>query len=88
MMTTEESNQYSRQGEELKQYFKKTIGEQLLAERKKRNIRIDEITRKMKIKQYKIEDIEFGSHKLHWCIIAGLLKLYKKRLEVNIIDIK
>lgn len=40
MITTEErnqySNQYSNQGEKLKQIFKKTIGEQLLAERKKK----------------------------------------------------
>ncbi len=88
MITTEERNQYSNQGEKLKQIFKKTIGEQLLAERKKRNMCLEEITRKTQIKQHKIEKMEFGIHKFHWCILARLLKLYKKKLEINFIDIK
>lgn len=86
MMTNEECKVYDMNGKALKKNFKQTIGKLLLDERIKKNLRLEEIVYKTEIKQHKIEDIEFGKHKFHWCIVAKLLELYNKRLEIKLID--
>lgn len=86
MMTNEESKVYDMNGKALKKNFKQTIGKLLLDERIKRNQRLEDISCQTQIKQFRIEDIEFGKHKFHWCIVAKLLEIYNKRLEIKLID--
>lgn len=89
MMTTqEESAELCRQGEELKHYFLKTIGRLLLEERITRKLYVEKVSQIIKIKPNRIEEVELGRHNTRWHILARLLKLYKKRLEVNIKDIE
>jgi len=80
MMTNEEGKVYDMHGKQLQKEFKKTIGRLLLEERLKRNMRLEEITILTQIKQHRIEDMEFGKHKFHWCIVARLLQVYKKAI--------
>lgn len=88
MMTQKESAELCRQGEELKHYFLKTIGRLLLEERITKRLYVEKVSQITKINPNKIEEVELGRHHTRWHILARLLKLYKKRLEVNIVDIE
>lgn len=88
MFTTEEEiiNYYNR-GEKMRSKFKQKIGYAFLQERLKRRLPLEQLSHDIKIPAFKIETLELGYKKMNMCLIAALLKFYKKRLVISLEDL-
>ena len=88
MFTTKEEiiNYYNR-GEKMRSKFKQKVGYAFLQERLKRRLPLEQLSHDIKIPAFKIEALELGYRKINMCLIAALLKFYKKRLVISLEDI-
>ena len=88
MFTTEEEiiNYYNR-GEKMRSKFKQKVGYAFLQERLKRRLPLEQLSHDIKIPAFKIEALELGYRKINMCLIAALLKFYKKRMVISLEDI-
>ncbi len=82
--TKEELNNYFNRGDKMRRTLKTLIGTALLHERLERRLRLEELSAYTQIPAVNIESLELGRRKLNWCIVAALLKQYKKKLVIRL----
>ena len=73
-------------GVNTKAFITQTIGELLKKERENKNLTLSAISSHLKIPINKLSRTEKGLGKMHYFLIGLLLKYYKKKLEIKIID--
>ncbi len=83
-----DTNEYTQQGEALRNYIFKRIGEKLFAERRKRGQTLSFASRQVNITEKFIDKAECGVGRSRWTILALLLKHYKKQLIITTRDIE
>ncbi len=82
------TNEYTQQGEALRNYVFKRIGEELFAERRKRGQTLSFASRQTNITEKFIDKAECGVGRSRWTILSLLLKHYNKQLTITLTDIK
>ena len=75
-------------GSKTKKIITTQLGTLLKNEREKLNIKIEDLSKMLKMNVKTISQIEKGTQKTHYLAIAILLKFYKKKIKLTLIDEK
>lgn len=84
--TPEEVKEYCRAGSRMNRDFYRQVSALLLAERLNNRRMLDELSKSTGVPANLIEKQELRRKKMNWCLIATLLKFYKKKLVVSFED--
>lgn len=70
----------------MRRKFKEKIAHALLQERLSRKLTLNEVSQNVKILPERIEALELGKGKINWKFIGILLKYYKKKFQILLVD--
>lgn len=81
---SEDVKEYCRGGYRLKKALHRQISDLMLAERLGQRRTVDELSKFTAVPAKLIDKQELHRKKINWCIIAVLLKFYRKKLVVSL----
>jgi len=66
--------------------FQHGLGEILTKARQQQNMRLEALSKQINVNLKTLEKVELGRRHAHFVAISRLLTLYKKRIQISLID--
>ena len=73
-------------GHQTKCLIMKTLGDCLKSEREKKKLKVEDLAKKLNFSVKNILKVEEGVKRKHYMIIGVMLKFYKKKLMITLVD--
>ena len=73
-------------GYQTKSMVMKTMGECLKYEREKKKLKVEDLAKKLNFSVKNILKVENGVKRKHYMIIGVMLKFYKKKILITLVD--